>query len=327
MYPYKVDVRNAANIGSRSRVRVAARLASFKIPRSVRKVRTTSCQDAQESFQGCYLQDLIAHLRQLSPHNLTTWATSHREDITIELLEFIANEQENETLEHTQREKLWLMGAVLTSVIEGLEPVTTQALHAELRLAADHRSPLAYDNTPLSCIIKRTASLSLSSEGMELLQQQAMSLEAVINNSKAQSFKSIIGRKRLEAEEQGRMMASLAKADIERRILGFLMAIDDRSERSDALTAAFTPPTDEDCKRSDLDLEQVYTTPLKLMLALDIWRARLESDDDASSNAADSLLEGTSLLLSAPRILELLKEVKEDVVAYWEQRPFDILHV
>ena len=76
---------------------------------------------------------------------------------------------------------------------------------------------------------------------------------------------------------------------------------------------------DDDAAYFTPDEDQVFTTPLRLLQAIDLYLARLQGRGDGAGGGgrAAAQLTGASMGLTLPQMQEALKELKEDVQAYW----------
>lgn len=62
--------------------------------------------------------------------------------------------------------------------------------------------------------------------------------------------------------------------------------------------------------------EQLHTSPLRLLQAVDLYVARL--DNPGTTARALAALGAGAQQLSTPRLRAVLRELREDVQAYWE---------
>lgn len=145
--------------------------------------------------------------------------------------------------------------------------------------------------------------LQLSMQGMELLQQQAVALEATIGIRKAESIVQILGRKRVSDDDM-KTVAIPEKGDAW-RILEVLVQVPDRVERRDMLHEAFVP-IDETEDEEYGEEEALSTTPFAL---LQIVQACL-----ASQNELDNMCRGISATWSRHDVVHALKELREDIM-------------
>ncbi len=79
------------------------------------------------------------------------------------------------------------------------------------------------------------------------------------------------------------------------------------------------PPAavDDDASYFSPDEDQVYTTPLRLLQAIDLYLARLQGGGPAGGRA-QAALPGGSLGLSAAQLQGVLQDLRDDVEAYWQ---------
>lgn len=226
--------------------------------------------------------------------------------------------------------------------------MNAEQLREELRLAAEQSADSQAESTQVTTtqqnnnstnqassafltVVKQTAELGLSPEGMALLHQQAVALESIVSTSRAHSLTEVIGRKKIETqEEQQNILNMTAQIDVANRILEVLVGIPDRQERAALLGDAFTPPPEdmvqreqqeeEDDDNDNEEEEQVYTSPFRLLQAIDLMLARVDEDSyygDSSGSTNNSGeeynygggMEGTRVVL---------EELRDDVVKYWE---------
>ncbi|PRW57338.1 mitochondrial presequence translocase subunit Tim44 [Chlorella sorokiniana] len=188
--------------------------------------------------------------------------------------------------------------------------------------AQQGQAPAALATPSFASAVQRTAALGLSPEGMVLFEQQAAALEAVVGTSRAKSLTEVIGRARVQ---EARQVQRLAESDAAVRILDVLLSVHDRQARAAMLPDAFTPPgstaaVDDDADYFSPDEDQVFTSPLRLLQAIDLYLARLQGGrggpPDAGARSA-AQLTGASMGLTLPQMLAALKELREDVEAYW----------
>lgn len=181
----------------------------------------------------------------------------------------------------------------------------------------------------LASVVRSTAALGLSPEGMQMLQQQAAALETVLGQAKARSLVELMGRARVG--DVPRMGRQLAYADAARRILEVLLEQPHREARRALLPEAFMPtapgagPTDEDhatdegsATDDDQDQDLLYTTPLQLLQAVDLYLSRLRGSGGRREAAA-----GVPLLDVPGRrgddLADDLEGLRQDILEYWEE--------
>ncbi|KAL4451850.1 hypothetical protein ABPG75_007512 [Micractinium tetrahymenae] len=187
----------------------------------------------------------------------------------------------------------------------------------------EQRTPAALVSPAFGSAVQAVAALGLSPEGLALFQQQAAALEAVVGTSRARSLTEVIGRARVE---DARQVAQLAEADAAARILDVLLTVQERAQRAAMLPDAFTPPSstavvDDDASYFSPDEEQVFTTPLRLLQAIDLYLSRLQgggSSGSGSTGRQQAALPGGGLGLSAAQLQGVLLQLREDVEAYWQ---------
>lgn len=287
-------------------------------------------------------QDLVNHLVSLDTPSLASWARDNRDHITLDLLGYIADKEQMSTTKKYDNEhnRLWTLGSTLMAAREGLEPMNAEQLLEELRLAAEETATQQAESTRVTStqqnnnkqasssafptVVKQTAELGLSPEGMALLHQQAVALESIVGISRARSLTEVIGRKKIETQkEQQNILNMTAQVDVANRILEVLVGIPDRQERAALLGDAFTPPPgdmvqikqQDDDDDDDEEEEQVYTSPLRLLQAIDLMLARVDEESYYSGESSGEEYnygggtEGTRVVL---------EELRDDVVKYWE---------
>ncbi|KAI8104643.1 hypothetical protein M9434_003196 [Picochlorum sp. BPE23] len=145
--------------------------------------------------------------------------------------------------------------------------------------------------------------LQLSTQGMQLLQQQAVALEATIGIRKAESIVQILGRKRVTDNDMKTVVIP-EKGDAW-RILEVLVQVQDRVERRDMLHEAFVP-IDETEDEEYGEEEALSTTPFAL---LQIVQTCL-----ASQNELDNMCRGISAPYSHDEVVHVLEELREDII-------------
>jgi hypothetical protein len=153
----------------------------------------------------------------------------------------------------------------------------------------------------------------VSGESMQLLQQQAMALEATIGIRKAESIVQLLGRKRLSKEEIDRMQQIPDKNNAW-RILEVLVRIEDRLERRGLLEEAFLPLNDDVQSSEDVDgffeedMEALSTTPMALYQEV---RSCLRSTERFDTLLKDISADANS---DAAQIKAALEELQDDIV-------------
>ena len=139
---------------------------------------------------------------------------------------------------------------------------------------------------------------------------------------------------------------------VQARILEVLLSIPDRDQRAALLPDAFNPPSSASSgygpgveamgsaglgEGVEGDEEQLYTTPLRLLQAVDLLAARLEGAGSSSSSGGGggssspwqqqqqpcALLPGGVAGLGGREVRQALAELRADVLAYWEQAMAD----
>ncbi|KAI3437835.1 hypothetical protein D9Q98_000281 [Chlorella vulgaris] len=171
-------------------------------------------------------------------------------------------------------------------------------------------------NPALGSVVQQAAALGLSPEGMTLFQQQAAALEAMVGVSRARSLTEVIGRTKVQGQQQ---LDRMAEADAAVRILDVLLSVPHRDDRAAMLPDAFDPPASslgeaDDAVGYSSDEDQVSTSPLRLLQAIDLYLARLQ---DGGAGEGRALLSAHSNV-SAPQMRAALLHLREDVDAYWQ---------
>ena len=152
----------------------------------------------------------------------------------------------------------------------------------------------------------------VSGESMQLLQQQAMALEATIGIQKAESIVQLLGRKRLSTEEMDRMQQVPDKSNAW-RILEVLVQIEDRLERRDLMEEAFLPLNNEVHSSEDVDgffeedMEALSTTPMALYQEV---RSCLRSAERFDTLLKDISADANS---DAAKIKATLEQLQDDI--------------
>ncbi|KAG7668106.1 hypothetical protein Ndes2526B_g03399 [Nannochloris sp. 'desiccata'] len=290
-------------------------------------------------------KELLSTLGSISEDDLESWVAQNREQLTISFLSWVA-EEEAAAPAGLEQERLWDLGSRLMALREGLTPVSAKHLSKDLALAATQTNKVAIKATgsmvaagassspALAEAVRHNAALGLSLEGMELLEQQASALEATMGTQRAQALTEIIGRKEMTIVPPRETSNPLA-ADAAGRILEVLLQIDNREDRSAMLPEAFTPPRDEvyenQEEEEENEQEELYTTPLQLLQAVDLWLHRAQSAPPPSTPYLDAvdpssstlLIAGYSLGLDSDQLVRVLQELREDILGAWEYSSTD----
>jgi hypothetical protein len=275
---------------------------------------------------------MLRTFRAMNDEDLASWVASHRDDVTLSFLQWVADQEER--AEGPEKHALWHLGSKLMALREGLSPLSTAQLSDEVasvaakeeaRLHADDASGTQLanlhnnkDDTRIAATMRSTAALGLSIQGMQLLQQQAMALDATMGAHRARVLTEILGRATVTSSRQ---IQRLAEADAAGRILEVLLQVRDRHERASMLPDAFTPPEDaQPCYDSGSDAdnqEEIFTTPLQLLQAIDLMLRRLDSNGSTGNDAQYRALPGESFSLSLDELRSSLVELREDVLTAW----------
>ena len=113
---------------------------------------------------------------------------------------------------------------------------------------------------------------------------------------------------------------------VQARILEVLLTVDDRAERAAMLPDAFTPPPREGWEQDQAeddayfspDEEQLHTTPLQMLRAVDHYSAQLEAGRLADAELGMLGAGGEGALPGREELLLVLQELRDDVLTYWE---------
>lgn len=324
------------------------RLAAAAAPRRTGRRRLGARARAQAEYQ-----DLLSTLQTLGDDELAEWAAQHRQRLTLPFLGWLSDEElAASSADPDQQQRLWELGSKLMALREGLSPVGNEVLQAELRAAAlrcscsgsmddgdddsgdeeegnagstagagedaqRQQQQAALASPAFSSAVQQIAALGLSPEGMVLFQQQAAALAAVVGVSRARSLTEVVGRAKVQSQRQ---LHSMAEADAAVRILDVLLSVPERVERAALLPDAFTPSAsradvDDDAAYFSPDEDQVYTTPLRLLHAIDLYLARLRGSSTPAGQHVPALVSG-GLGLSLAQLKAVLLELREDVEAY-----------
>ena len=270
----------------------------------------------------------------MSEPALDTWVSDHVDSLSIDFLSWVAVQET--AAEGSHRQQIGELGGKLMALREGF-PLCSSPEETKPAVSLDANTlpqtpaaglPVASSHhvQRLSEAVCSSAALGLSLEGMKLLEQQAAALEATIGTTRARSLVEIIGRKRLETSEEAEQVELLAQPpDAARRILEVLVQVDSKEERAAMLADAFTPPTGDAFDTSTEELEEVFTTPLQLLAAVDLWLERgsglepslLPSHErlgmGESTEAMDWNGEGES-----SRFIATLRELREEILTLWD---------
>lgn len=265
----------------------------------------------------------------MSELELDTWVADHMDSLSIDFLTWVAVQETAAVGSH--RQQIGELGGKLMALREGI-PLCSHSIEEMPGISSDVNTISAESSTlglpvassshmgQLSATICTSSALGLSVEGMKLLEQQAAALETTIGATRARSLLEIIGRKRPEIEG---MLSQ--PPDAARRILEVLVQVDDKEERIAMLADAFTPPAGDDVDTSEGEIEEVFTTPLQLLAAVDLWLERGSGQTpgvlrtntlltiEASTDAMD--WEGDS---ESKKFLATLQALREEIVTFWD---------
>jgi len=260
-------------------------------------------------------QGLLSSLGQLSNEDLEDWAHENEEKLTIGFLSWIAEEL-NETQEEVERHRLWELGGKLMAIREGFSPAATSKLTDVASTTPTIAAPELESGIEASLqaggktghLLKtgpsaETSPISLSVEGMRLLEQQAAALEVSLGATKAQALIEILGRKSANPSDNS-IAHGLMAAHTASRILEVLIQIDAREERCAMLPNAFIPPDQGQESGLSEDEDALCTTPWQLLQAIDLWLTRSRQQP----------LEIESV--DPEKAVETLKELRQDLLGY-----------
>jgi hypothetical protein len=259
-------------------------------------------------------QGMLASLGQLSDEDLEQWANTNREKLTIGFLSWIAEEL-NETQDEVERNRLSELGGKLVAIREGFSPAATSKLtdvastiptiaapELESGIEASLKSS-GKTGSLLKDLTGKTSPISLSVEGMRLLEQQAAALEVSLGATKAQALTEILGRKSANPSDNS-IAYGLMAAHTASRILEVLIQMESREERCAMLPNAFIPPDQGQESGTSEDEDALCTTPWQLLQAIDLWLKR-------------SRQEALEIECVDPeKVVETLKELREDLLGY-----------
>ena len=254
--------------------------------------------------------------------------------LSLSFLEYIIKIEK--TVSEEEQQLLDRLGSKLMALKEGIKSIDSdkspyRSQPTEKNKRTDTATGLSHSSvienftnrTNFMASLKNETGLNLSREGMELLQHQAEALDATLGAHRARVLTEIIGRVAISNSKQ---IDFIDSSDAAGRILSVLVNIPDREERRKLLPDAFTQPGDEiphvdEEKQADaMSEEQLFTTPLQLLQAIDLWINRLQFD--ANENGAVkhncTLLIESPLELNQQQLLEALSELREDVLAEWD---------
>lgn len=251
------------------------------------------------------------------------------DQITISFLSWVAERES--AAAGAERDRLWALGSRLMALREGFVPLAAAQLGDRLAAAGPAAQTAALaprGPAPLGDAVRATAALGLTVEGMSLLEQQAAALEATMGARRAAALTEILGRKAVAAPEEA---AGLMAAGAAGRILEVLVQIEGREDRAAMLPEAFTPPassgagpaaaavaSDDEGEGSE---EELHTTPLQLLQAVDLWLQRAQGG--GGGGVAAPLLVGSALGVEPGRLVEVLEELREDIMGAWESSSGD----
>lgn len=246
----------------------------------------------------------------MNDQDLERFFASDRDRISLDFLAWIADCERSSA--GTEQRRLWELGSKLMALREGLTPVSMEDLELAQLLSSQCSNVPAEVPGPrsLTPTVHQTASLGISMDGMVLLEKQATALEATVGASRATALTEVLGRKIVL--NSGQEMVAFGEANAAERILGVLVEVDDREERISMLQDACTPPqeySDETAAAVDSqEEEEVYTTPLQLLQAVDLWLQRIAK---GTNNVSRSGLESNELK-------QVLTELRDDILGAWD---------
>ncbi|CAL5224445.1 g7132 [Coccomyxa viridis] len=184
-------------------------------------------------------------------------------------------------------------------------------------------SPELYDNSEAERMLLQLGArwremtkqpgAALPPEAAELQQQQISQLSASMRQARMRSTVELLGRKQLAPGEE----LPLTPADPASRILEALLNVPDQAERLQMLPEALQAPDPATAAaEEDLETELLWTTPVRLLQAIDVALLRMQRPTSGSPTGDKLLSDGNS-----ERIRDVQKELqvlREEVFRIWD---------
>jgi hypothetical protein len=219
-----------------------------------------------------------------------------------------------------------LVGAALTAAREGLDDAGWAEFQASLD-AVGGVAALGDGGDVEAAVAARWAALGVARSAAGALSQSALRSGALaaaglgtdLAGRKAESAAALMGRARLSGEAAARLVTQAAAGDASHRILALLLDEPDRDARLGLLPDAFdSGGADTASAASPSDqVDQVWTTPVKLVAAIDLALARLA--EAAGGGGARASLPGACA--AAPggdeELVAVLQELREAALEFF----------
>lgn len=207
--------------------------------------------------------------------------------LTLPFMLWLAEREDGET-DAAAKAALAAVGAALTAAREGLDGATPPLPPVPAPLDDDAAIEAAVAARWRALGVARSpATAALAPAALAAGASAAAALSAHLTHRKAASAAALMGRVRLTPDAAAAALAGAAAGDAAGRILGLLLGEADREARLAILPDAFDPGeevgTVGDADTPSSDTEQVWTTPLQLVAAVDLALGRLA---DKSADAA-----------------------------------------
>ena len=240
--------------------------------------------------------------------------------LTLPFMVWLADQEDTAT-DAATRTALAAVGAALTAAREGLDgaPPPLPSLPAGLDDESAIEAALVARWRALG--VARSAAAALAPTALAASASAAAALGADLTHRKAASAAALMGRVRLSPDAAAAALAGAAAGDATGRILGLLLEEADPSARVALLPDAFDPGEDgEGATPSDTATEQVWTTPLQLVAAIDLTLARLADAADAATSARTPTLTLAGTCPAAPEggnhLVAVLEELRAAALEY-----------
>ncbi|DBA83602.1 TPA: hypothetical protein ACH3X1_006170 [Trebouxia sp. C0004] len=287
---------------------------------------------------------LLEHLSDLALPELRRYVQQSTDSISLSFLEWLASREDQ--LNGDAKLKLAVLAGQLVALREGLDPYNFEEVADELQQhwQATGQPQLPTGNSATYTLAK-TSTLELFPSTPASLQQsivpqrfpgngpdmQAFSQASIarqyeqvrlfnldVEQARAKSTIQIIGRKKISAEEltQGTVSSSA------QRILKVLLELPSAELRREVLPEAFVSSATErsqvqyetSLESEVVETEQLSTTPLQLLQAVDLELARLSKHNSAEDNKA---LPGATLAHYKDMSSTLL-QLRTDILNIWD---------